>query len=906
MMLYGKLRRAMRIGNAGRGSRGNALSAAIAAALVALGAGAAEAAAKVKIDLPHHPKDGMSDVRRASDLGAAGKWDAGRKFIDGLRARPAEALNLEERQSVDMAEFALLRHGFETNRARAVECLRSVYDAGCTSFWGWAAYTYLKDCGEEVAEPPKDPLRGLGKFGDGVVNMEVKRLGNGERGTGNGEREEGRETGDGRRDEILSRLMSNVSRPNPNTQTPPNPNTQTPPTPNPQAPLDLADLQPGSPVRREILRKRLVETCGREKIGEILASENGEALFSRLWDDDAVLEDFLLSGPVFNAPLALETLMTLFLNDEKEGWSKTEPGRRATVAVAINAKKDDDMEKTVRHWAAFRRIGEVGGFVKEAAKRDCREWRFIVRRPADAAETLYLNAMRRFPTRRFYRLLLSVPYRKSNCFGVGKWAKGDEYMRPWTASGLPRLYLRTRVGGVCVEQSSWAARAANSQGIMAETAHQPGRKATRFRQKGPPHLAWIIRGEDGVWRIQNNIRPFSGASFVLWGKGYQYVQSVERAFADRAAHDESELLRFAGRVREAAMRCPYNWPAWRAYTDELKARGASVADWRRYLRELLELQPEGRLVTWNFAFEALDAMAAKKLKKNDLAEEAARVFAALPQPKSKIGEEMNFERDVLERAMKMFRGFRAPREKILAAALAANRESPSYLPQTFAYAVGRFAKDRNALESFFGTAAKVLGEWRDGESSGEKKESGRVNWRRLCSVRGCGDSRAVFRMMADLRNEDDPPTGAATVPEEDYGAPLASGDALVATSSGGKGDTPEDHARVSDATPYDPGRKGLFATKAEEAPWAIVELAGAVSVKGVTVVGAAEGVRVWLQDADGEWREAAHGASDGGVLRVDLREAPVAAKSVKVGYGPELGKKSLGLKKILVYGDRLF
>ena len=511
------------------------MAASFGVALVAV----ASAAVKVEVNLPRRPSDGYGDVHRANLFGVEGKWGAGRDFVAQLRARPQEKRNLEERQSVDMAEFALLRHDLDANRARCVECLKAVYDAGCTSFWGWAAYSYLKEYGEQVAEPPKDPLMGLGAFGDGVVNLEPKRLG----------------PAVGCRLPAVDRLLSST-------------NAATIATPD--------DLKPGSPVRRAILRRRLVETCGVQKIGEVLAAENGESLFSRLWDDDAVLEDFLLSGPVFDAPLALETLMTLFLNDETNCWSKTELGRRATVAVAINAKSGDDMTATVRHWAAFRRIGEVGGFVKAAAKRDCREWRFIVRRPADAAETLYLNAMRSFPTKRYGKLLGNVPYRKKNCFGVSKWAKDDEYMRPWTASGWPRLYLRSRVGGVCVEQSTWAARAANSQGIMAETAHQPGRKATKFRPGGPPHLCWLMREEGGAWRVRNNIRPYTGGKFSLWGKGFQYVVSAERAFADRAAHDESELLLFAGRAKEAAMRCPYNWPAWRAYANGFKDEGATV------------------------------------------------------------------------------------------------------------------------------------------------------------------------------------------------------------------------------------------------------------------------------------------------------------------------------------------
>ncbi len=72
----------------------------------------------LKIDLPRRPSDGYGDVRQASLFGAEGKWDAGRAFIVQLRARSSEKRNLEERQSVDMAEFALLRHDLKANKAR--------------------------------------------------------------------------------------------------------------------------------------------------------------------------------------------------------------------------------------------------------------------------------------------------------------------------------------------------------------------------------------------------------------------------------------------------------------------------------------------------------------------------------------------------------------------------------------------------------------------------------------------------------------------------------------------------------------------------------------------------------------------------------------------------------------------
>ena len=798
--------------------------------------------------------DGFGDVRSAAFFARDGKMDEGRAFIAELRARPSEGRSTEELQSVDMAEFALLRKDVEHNRPRAVECLRTVFDSCPTSFWGWAAYTFLKDMGETVAEPPRDPLRGLGSLADGVVNLEPKRL----------------EPDAGSRASNVD-LAKIIRQPTVDGRK-----------------LKPEDLKPGSPVRRAILRKRLVEICTEAKIKEILAAKGGRVLFARLWDDDAMLEDFLLSGPVFNGPLALETLMTLLLNDEKEGWAKTRMGRCATVAAAINAMQGDDMTGTVRHWAAFRRIGTLGRFVKSAKERDCREWRFIVRRPVDPADILYLNTTRRYPTRLRRNVgLHGVPYRKRNCFDVSKWAKNDEFLRPWLASGWPRQYLRSRVGGVCLEQAMWAALCANAHGIMCERAGQPG------------HCCWLLNENGDNWKIINGVRPYTKGVFRLWGKGFQYIQSVERAFADRTAHDESELLLFAGRIREAAMRCPYNHPAWRAYTDSLKKKGADADAWRKYLDELFATQPDGRLVSWDFAWEAIEAMAAKGMDETSLAKETARVFKSLPQPKSKIAEEMNYRRDALERFLKRFKKNDDLMMKILSVALDANRDGSNYLAQIFAYALERWSKDKEKFGRFIAIASAYVG-------SGGETAKGAFNWRMISTIKGFREDRALFRMIAAFRNESEPPTGTAKVPEKDFGAPLVSGDALVRISSSGKGDTPEDYARVTDATPYDPKRKGLFATKPEDAPYAVVELAGNVEIAGVTVVGEAKNLVLWISDNGEEWRKVGERGMGNGERRVDLRKDSPSAKFVKVGFEPGGSKRSLSLKKILVYGNKLY
>ena len=128
------------------------------------------------VQLQRGKPDGYKTVAHAQRLGSSGKLEEGRAFIAELRAQPLEERTVEEIQAVDMAEFAFLRSSIKTEKKRCIKCLKSVYDTNCTSFWGWAAYTFLKDLGKKIAEPPKDPLRGLGELGDGVVNLEPKRL----------------------------------------------------------------------------------------------------------------------------------------------------------------------------------------------------------------------------------------------------------------------------------------------------------------------------------------------------------------------------------------------------------------------------------------------------------------------------------------------------------------------------------------------------------------------------------------------------------------------------------------------------------------------------------------------------------------------------------------------------------
>lgn len=86
--------------------------------------------------------DGYADVRRAEMFAKSAQRGPGEEFVRQLRARSRPFWTLEQRQSVDMAEYAFWRRLGE-NAARQHELLEGVRAAGADTFWGAAARGYL-------------------------------------------------------------------------------------------------------------------------------------------------------------------------------------------------------------------------------------------------------------------------------------------------------------------------------------------------------------------------------------------------------------------------------------------------------------------------------------------------------------------------------------------------------------------------------------------------------------------------------------------------------------------------------------------------------------------------------------------------------------------------------------------
>lgn len=840
----------------------------------ALVAAVSLAACAAHAGLPAGNVDGYGDVARANGFGAAEDYAGGDQFVAGLRTRPREGLNAEQRQGEDMAEFALWRRD-ANSRDRCIALLRKVHDADPGTLWGWAAYGFLKDYGVD-AVPATDPLRHLGALADGVVNLEVRLLA------------KNPQAPPGPAGRLLSHETGQLG--------------------------ELAQIAGGgslSPRRRlAALRVQLLETAGTDTVDEVLACADGVRLFNRLWEDDKTLDDFLLSGPAFGAPAALRHLMTIFLNDAG-GWAATDLGRRIAVAVALNAGESDPVA-AVRHCAAYRRLAEKGMFEKSALALDAREWRFVVRYPIDPADVLFLGT-RGYPADRPGRLIRNVPYRMRNCFGDHIHARDRVYYRPWRYCDWPPQYLRTRVGGVCTQQSWFAALCANSHGVMA------------FRAGQPAHCAWVRRDGNRNWVIHNHVKPYTAGVFQLWGRGYQYVAMGEHAFADMEMFRASELMRFlaeraeragappqtAGTLHHRALdACPKNYGAWRSYIDWLKRTNATEAQWKACLAELADKMADGRQAAWDLSSEALAQIekgARDARGRAVLADETVKLFRALPQPASAgVHEEMNFRRGALDRTLGRFNGSPDVQLRAVRAALDANWGRSVYFPQIIAYGIDRFFKDAGLAAKFLETVADVAVR----HTPGGGKPS--VDWRALALAASRSGQRGTFRQIAAIRDRLDPPEGDLKFPERDYGAQLLSAEALLKTSSTSRRDTPENHARVTDLTPLDAACECLFHTDSESAPWAVVQLPDLASVHGITVCNRATNdaavaqravpLVVWVSEDGKKWTEVRTVETAADTFRIDLASQAPKAIYVRVGRRPDAAKDGFHLRKILVYG----
>ena len=122
-------------------------------------------------------------------------------------------------------------------------------------------------------------------------------------------------------------------------------------------------------------------------------------------------------------------------------------------------------------------------------------------------------------------------------------------------------------------------------------------------------------------------------------------------------------------------------------------------------------------------------------------------------------------------------------------------------------------------------------------------------------------------------------------------------------------DRPADYPRALDATP---AGEYAFHTDKEKSPWALVTLEGPTEVRGIVLENrlsnASRQVPIVVQvSEDGStWRTVFTDSETRATYCVDLQAAAPQAKFVKVLREPEAQDVCFHLRKILVYGKKLY
>ncbi len=581
--------------------------------------------------------DGIADVAKANGL--ATHPAEGTNFIATLRQRPMGRCTVEQRQSVDMAEFAFLRRD-PAARSRCIDLLQKVYTADPATLWGWAAQGFLSDFGAAVAPAATNRAAAV-VLGEGVVDRALRARGGAKP----------------RTDEAARRAAAARAA---------------------IAPLFAQGGPRTAADEFALVRARAFDCIGTNAVQRVLEREGGAEFVEAFFADKTWLEDFCASGPVADYPAAFTNLETFVWNEPHV--AKAGVGRRIATAIALNSPLAKAKPLFyVRSLAAYLRLLDVGRLHAAALKQTVREWRFGVGAVLDAADILWINHFYNMPHEDYAKAFRAVPYRMYNCFG-DYIHRPKLYYGPWRDCVWPTLKMKQRVGGVCGVLSGFGVQATNAHGLPASTGGQPG------------HCIFNRRKLDGSWTIHNYITRYSTVRYSFWGSAFTFLDVIERSFADRAKQLAAErflwLAFFAAQekapwpeqeawFRRAVAAAPKHYGAWRSFAYALVREKAAPERFHAYLQDLVRALPEGRQATWEGVQICLASLAKLPQGPSRVVDELEQIYPKLPRVTTvPTREELDFA-GIVRDHLKLVRR-PVLRERLIKAALAAQTEMGAF------------------------------------------------------------------------------------------------------------------------------------------------------------------------------------------------------------------------------------
>lgn len=815
----------------------------------------------------HFTMSGVDIVEKATGFAKSKNFEGGGKYIENLRKTPQKHWSADQRQCIDIAEFALWREA-PGREARNAALLEHALSLGRDTLWGQCALGALTRMGRKIEKRPRfrakvrpRPAADRAAVARKTWENAVKR----------------------------DRMPNNASS-----------GAET------RGMTAAAKLE----VARAAVARRIGDSPVWDRPGSKAFAE--EFLNDRAW-----MEDFVWSGDA-DWPKAILALESLYWQDAGRWHSRgrNDTGRRVMTAMALECSGRDEAW-LADYLDAFRETWREGRIHKKALSQDVWLWRFALQQSHPqshsddpANQQRFMQKFTNLPANRYGGAHWMVPYRMNNCFGVS--VHTPFYYEYWRLAGeWPQRKYSYIVGGVCGELSKFGSACSNSHGIPSTTAGQPA------------HCAYVRRIPGGTWTIENSVSGPTDMHLRLFGGGaWTFTLAYEDTFGgdrDRrlAAERLCELAFLAEKggadrarveklYKTAVRRASRHYPSRRAYSQWLERSGAPLECHRAFIEDTLAKAGAWRQPAWDFVTRYLDRVAKGKGAAAH-AEELAGLAPLLRQPDGKIREEASFRR--------MLQIWTAPEcnaaktdggrllAKVLKAFLAAQNGTRDYFAQTLGWGCDRMMGDPCLAAAYMEAVESAVA------ASGGK--SG-LDFDMLFAVASRSGGVKTFRQLAALQDRLAPPqTKGEPYPAKDFGGAILSADGLLQTSSQAKPNAPRLYPRCIDRSPCG-GR--TFHTAAEKAPSATVVLPGAAQIAGVVVENRGPAdlkekqlpLVVWVSEDGKSWTEVFACAEPRQTYRIDLSAAAPRAGFVRVGRRPGAKNDSFQLDKILVYGKKLY
>lgn len=647
---------------------------------------------------------------------------------------------------------------------------------------------------------------------------------------------------------------------------------------------------PGAKRDPAVVRDYIRKAVGDRTLSDIGRQEGGAAFLKRFLSDAEWMEEFAGSGPwKGDAASALRALDLLAWNDQGD-FIGTKLGRNAATALALNHGFDFSPEKLVEIMECYREWERDGTLHVSSKNLDTRQWREIMTFGQNAelgVDSLrWIHDFATLPAARYGGLPWTCEYRLKNCFGDS--VHGPMYYAPWQHSWNTQE-LRHRVGGVCGALSKFGSHGAASHGIRSFTAGQPG------------HCAYMLWDFDkNRWGLSYSVTGHTGSHFSL-GEEYCLAANEEQdRYYTNPKRMDAEYLRWKGEYAKSMALVHGNWHAAKDWQDSLAERGAPRQEWDKYAAAVRDTFKEAPYQGWRLYFAYLERIGAA-----DRLEAAKQGLLAFRESPAETVEPMHFEEKVLDPLMKIVGDDRETAWKLFPYMLKGQANTKNYFNMTIDWAAGRLMASPEDTKRFLSVV-----------EAASAKGGANLDYGGMVLKASRDGDLAVFRQVYSLLDKLSPggkPSKAAPGkwPSRAYGGDLLSPDGMLRTSTTSDYDTPVKYRDVLDAGDYE-GSSG-FHTAKETSPWAEVVLPGESEVSGVTVANAGGRqnggrqvpLRIWTSMDGKDYRQVYESGSAQDAWECRLQPS-VRAKYVRVGREPDAREEFFHLKKILVYGKKLY